>query len=326
MHHYTHLTMSERRRLCILRDMGLPITEIACRLNRHRSTLYRELQRNNHQTHYLPGLAQQKAITRQQQQRPCKIQHSWALYDYIRFHLKQGWSPEQIAGRLKCRGKATVCHETIYRFIYRRRRKSLYHCLPYKRPSRRKHFARKQRQCRYSERRLITQRPIDINSRQQLGHWEGDSIEFSSSKAQRVTTLLERQSRIVILIKSESRQSSQTMAGILAQLQPFATKARQTITFDQGSEFAYFNLLERRLACRVYYCHTRSPWEKGSNENMNGRLQRYLPRSVDPAHITQTQLDVLAKKMNNTPRKCLGFRTPKEAFLLHCKTYWRASM
>lgn len=168
MKHYTHLIMSERRRLYILRDMGLSIAEIARRLNRHRSSLYRELKRNTSTPEYLPGLAQQKAMTRQQQQRPCKIQRSWALYDYIRFHLKQGWSPEQIAGRLKYRGKATVCHETIYRFIYRRRSKALYHCLHYKRPVRRKHFTRQQRQCRYSERRLITQRPSDINSRQQF--------------------------------------------------------------------------------------------------------------------------------------------------------------
>ena len=137
MSDYIHLTVTERRRLHVCLEMGLSISVIAKRLKRHRSTLYRELAKNKTQDAYLPVAAHQKAKARVQQNRACQLQENQGLYDYVIHHLKMGWSPEQIAGRMKQENRSDhVCHETIYRYIYRQKNKELYHCLAYKKPHR----------------------------------------------------------------------------------------------------------------------------------------------------------------------------------------------
>ncbi|MCD6055475.1 MAG: transposase [Gammaproteobacteria bacterium] len=135
-------------------------------------------------------------------------------------------------------------------------------------------------------------------SRKRFGHWEGDLIEFSGTKQKTVTTLVERKSRIVILLKNDNKSSKPVINKIKEKLMPLPDQMCQSITFDQGSEFAQYGELERELNCKVYYCHVQSPGQKGSNENMNGRLRRYLPRTASVEAITQLQLDELAAKMN----------------------------
>lgn len=321
---YTRLSMRERCRLNILLDMGLSIGKIAKRLGRHRSTLYRELSRNHIQGYYYPGPAHRKAIARHPR-KPTKLQAHKALYHHVSQRLKQGWSPEQISGRMKLDKRPYyVCPETIYRYIYLYRHKNLSQYLPSRKSKRRKRHTRQTSSCRYGEIRLITQRPEHIAKRTRLGHWEGDLIEFSHSKKKTVTTLVERKSRIVSLLKNTSKTSPAVMDKIQARLKKPKLQPCKTITFDQGSEFADYRRIEKQLRCKVYYCETRSPWQKGSNENMNGRLRRYLPRHMNLDQMTQKDLDLLADKMNNLPRKCLGFRTPKELFLkpykLTCRT------
>src|SRR3990167_2482268 len=160
---YTHLSISDRRRFFTLLEMKLSITEIAKRLSKHRSTLYRELNRNSEAEGYLPKAAQLKTEERAKQKRPSKLEKDGYLQDYIIRSLQKGWSPEQISGRMKFH-KLTiyVCHETIYQFVYRSKNKKLYHCLPYKKPRRQKRYARQKSPCRYGKIRLITQRPEDI--------------------------------------------------------------------------------------------------------------------------------------------------------------------
>lgn len=324
MGNYTHLTVTERRRLYIWVEMGIPLSTIAKRLNRHRSTLHRELKRNKTQNIYLPVKAHEKAEFRRKQDRVCKLQENQSLYEYMIRRLKKGWSPEQIAGRMKQEKLGySICHETIYRYIYRQKNKGLYHCLAYKKPRREKRFTRKKRECRYHPLRLITQRPSEIETREILGHWEGDSIEFRGTKKKAITTLVERKSRVVALIKNDRRTSKEVATQIRVKLEKMPKKSRRSVTFDQGSEFADYHQLERQMKCDVFYCHSHSPWEKGSNENMNGRLRRYLPREAEIAKISQEHLDTLAKKMNNIPRKCLGFKTPRELFLQHHTTFCR---
>lgn len=325
MGNYTHLSMTDRRQLHVFLEMGLSIATIAKRLEKHRSTLYRELNRNQTESHYLLGEAHRKANLRAKRDKTCKLRTDAALYDYVVRHLKLGWSPEQISGRMKLNQKKFyVCHETIYRYIYSEKNKGLYQYLPNKKPKRRQHCARKQQQCRFGEIRLITKRPIQVEQRKRIGHWEGDLIEFSGTKKKTITTLVERKSRIVSLIKNNAKVSAVVMEKIKNKLNDNPSLPCQTITFDQGSEFADYKRIELGTKCKVYYCETRSPWQKGSNENMNGRLRRYLPRSADIDQITQSDLDQLAEKMNNLPRKCLGYLTPKELFLQHqirsCRT------
>lgn len=317
---YTHLTVTDRRRLYVFIEMGLSITEIAKRLSKHRSSLYRELKRNKEVGGYFPVIAHQKTQTRHQQKRPTKLQQNGVLRDYVIRSLKKSWSPEQIAGRMKYQKVSFyACHETIYQFIYKAKDKELYHCLAYKKPKRRKHYSREERALRGKNIQLITQRPTEIATRKRFGHWEGDTMQFRGTKEKVVTRLVERKSRLVYLIKNESKHSLGVMDKIKEKLNNLPQKMRKTITFDQGTEFAAFRYLEQQIKCKVYYCETHSPWQKGSNENMNGRLRWHLPRETDIASLTQESLEQLATKMNHCPRKCLGFKTPNELFVQQFK-------
>jgi len=215
MWNYSHLSEKDRWEFYELYRSGVGMSEIARRLGKHRSTLYRELRRNRSQEGYVPGLAHHLAHSRQSAQRRSKIARYRTLRAYIYHGLKQGWSPEQIAGRLKRkRSKYAVCHETIYRYIYQHPNKELYQYLRYKKRKRLKRFARKERYCRFGERYLITKRPDYIDRRERWGHWEGDTMEFCGSKTKLVTTLVERKSRMVFLIKNETKKSDVLMSQI----------------------------------------------------------------------------------------------------------------
>lgn len=252
MKNYTHLSMTDRRRLHTFLEMGLSITAIADRLGRHRSTLYRELKRNQTDHHYLLGEAQRKANDRTKRESTCKLRTDTALYDYVVRHLKLGWSPEQISGRMKLdHMKFDVCHETIYRYIYAEKNEGLYQYLPYKKPKRRRHYARKPQQCRFGEIRLITKRPKNIEKRKHIGHWEGDLIEFSGTKKKTITTLVERKTRMVSLIKNDTKTSAIVMEKIKNKLNDNLFPPCQTITFDQGSEFADYTRLELTVGCKL---------------------------------------------------------------------------
>lgn len=320
MGNYTHLSISNRRRLYTFLEMGLSITEIAKRLVRNRSTIYREINRNKESEIYYPGIAQQKAEERTERKRFCKLQKNGVLRDYVIRSLKKGWSPEQISGRMKYKKLSFyLCHESIYQFIYKSKNKELFQYLTYRKSKRRKRYGRKKQACRYGEIRLITQRPEDIAIRKRFGHWEGDTIQFKGTREKVVTTLVERKSRIVYLIKNNSKHSRGIMNKIKGKFENLPRKMCKTITFDQGSEFADYRHLEQQIKCKVYYCKTHSPWQKGSNENMNGRLRFYLPRETNIGKITQAALDAIAAKVNRCPRKCLGFKTPNELFVQQYK-------
>ena len=312
MNDYTQLRLKDRRRISIYLEMGLKIKEIANKLGRHKATIYRELQRNRTGKYYLPGVANDKALKRKEHNRPCKLKSDRKLYGYFLRKLRKGWSPEQISGRLKKRNKKYYASpETMYRYIYRGNNKRLCKYLPQRRLKRKKRYTRSKRQNIYLMNRLVYRRPEEINNRETYGHWEGDSLEFSTNRKKMVVTLVERKTRAVMLIKNEERKSEKVMTKIADKSRCVVKKAFCSVTFDQGKEFSNFWKLERN-GCAVYYCESRSPWQKGSNENMNGRLRRYLSRDTNLDLVGQWYLDLLSKKMNNTPRKCLGFRTPKE--------------
>lgn len=326
MGEYTQLSVTDRRRIFVFLEMGLSAQEIALKLSRHRSTIYRELNRNNELGTYLPVVVHQKALARAKNNRPNKLKNDGILRDYVTRSLKdKGWSPEQISGRMKRHNLSFyVCPETIYRYVYQSNDKSLYHSLTFKKPKRQQLFRRKHRSCRYRA-PLITQRPEDIQSRVRFGHWEGDTIEFKGNKSEVITTLVERKSRMVFLIKNNSKHSKGVMEKIHMKFQGLPKKMVKTITFDQGSEFADHQYLEQTMKCEIYYCETHSPWQKGSNENMNGRLRKYLPKNAKINLITQEELDLIAAKMNRCPRKCIGYKTPNELFIQQhkndCRTW-----
>ena len=168
----------------------------------------------------------------------------------------------------------------------------------------------------------IRNRPEHIDLRKEFGHWEADLMMFQKALGKaNVTTLTERKSRYIVLIKNESRHSNTVMSSIRERLQKFSKPLRQTVTFDRGSEFLYYTLLSRQLNIKSYYCDPRSPWQKGTVENTNSRIRRFLARNTDLEKVSNDNLAAIANRMNNTPRKCLGYKTPKEVLEQNLQIY-----
>lgn len=314
MGNYTQLTPRERRKIGCFLDMNYSIDAISERLGRHRSTIYREIKRNSTKGFYFPGKANEKARKRKYR-KPYKFKIDNKVYRYVIEKLKKGWSPEQICGRLKLKKVlGSICHETIYQYIYKHARSELYYYLPTQRKRRIARYQRKARPKLCNNHKSILNRPNEAENRLVKGHWEGDTIRFTNCRIRSITTLVERKSRLLILCKNEKSTSEMVMNNLKEKMKSLAKCNYKTLTFDQGSEFTNFYSVEQELKCDIYYAQARSPWQRGTNENTNGRLRRYIPRNINPIKINQDWLDEIAKMYNDTPRKCLGFRTPKEVF------------
>src|SRR4051794_4321137 len=166
--------------------------------------------------------------------------------------------------------------------------------------------------------RWIESRRAEGGSRESFGHWEGDLLIFRKEHGKaNVTSLVERKSRFTFLLPNEDRRSAAVVAGIVDALRPLPEDARRTVTFDRGTEFAAYAALDRDVAVTSYFCDPHSPWQKGAVENANGRVRRFLPREAEPGALTPTPLRRLADRLNGTPRRCLGYRTPREVFDQH---------
>ena len=319
---YSHLSLSERHQIARLYDAKVSTLEISRRLGRHVATVHREIRRNRtDEGDWLRGyfaMAAQSVSDRRRRRKAKLFRYeASALRGHIIERLRQGWSPEQIAGFVRRTGCAAdyVCPETIYRFVDSSlgRADGLYRLLPMRRVRRRRRTARRPRGAHIPFHNTIAARPPEIGDRTRAGHWECDLMMFNKlSGQQNVTTLVERTSRFVFLIKNPSRHSTGIMDGVISCLDPLPTRLRQTVTFDRGTEFAYYLRLKQRLGIESYFCKPQAPWQKGTVENTNGRIRRYLPSETVLAGVSQSDLDQLAERLNSTPRKCLNFFSPME--------------
>lgn len=315
MRHYTQLSLRERTLLECYLKRGLPKTQIAKLLGRPRCTIYNELSRNSIEGKYVANKAHLLAKKRCFK-KPFKLNKQPDLLAHITEKLKLGWSPEQISGRLKLQSKESLCSESIYHYIYKHKDKRLFSYLCGSRENRKPRAKRKHRSRRI-EAKNIRYRPSIIESRETMGHWEGDTIRFNTDNFKSITTLVERVSRMVILIFNEVSDSKTVMGNIKHRINnSFTTRLKDwaTITFDQGSEFMDFYEIERNTKCDVYYANIKSPWQRGTNENTNKRLRNFLPRNTYFDETIYSKLRKIQNKMNQTPRKCLGFKTPYEVF------------
>jgi IS30 family transposase len=324
---YSQLTLADRRRLHQLVAAKVPVNEMARQLGRHRSTIYREIKRNTFHDRELPEydgyystVAQD--ISNERRRRLRKLRRHPNLREEIITQLEARWSPEQIAGRLSLDGHdlVRVCKETIYRFIYSKEDYGLglYQYLPEARRKRRPLRSRKPRDGAFPASHRISQRPDFIGDRSRFGHWEGDLLIFERPLGHaNVTTLVERTSRYTVLIKNPSRHSGPIMDKIIRAFSPLPAFARQSFTFDRGTEFAGFRALEDGIGARSWFCDPSAPWQKGTVENTNKRIRRYLPGTTDLAAVSQRDLLQLTRHLNDQPRKCLGYMTPAEAFMAH---------
>jgi len=237
--------------------------------------------------------------------------------------LAMGWSPEQITSRLRLKGSEhSVSVETIYRFIYhpRVRSEKLYRFLPRAKASRGRRYFKRRREP-IEGRRSISERPQSVALREEFGHWEGDLMQFRTQRGN-LLTVCERKSRFILTFPLQTKTADETGEAVIKLLRNLPRAARKSITYDNGGEFARHADMEAALNMPVYFCDPHSPWQRGSIENANGILRRDLPRKTNITNYTVRDISEITWAINSTSRKCLGFKTPAEAFLqsLQCCT------
>jgi IS30 family transposase len=324
---YHHLDLDERREIYAGLDARRSVAEISRHLGRHRSTIYRELQRNTfyHEDHFLNGYFPVNAqeLSRRRRSKLKKLNRLPELKERVIGLLRRKWTPQEIAGDLKQQVRLgfSISHEAIYQYIYSTegRALDLYLCLARAFKNRRRRFGRKPRHLRGIPQNMgISHRPAEVETRQDFGHWEGDLVMFSREHGHaNLTSLVERMSRFTILLLNQSRKSEAVMGRIRERMTSLPRHSRRSITFDRGSEFMAWPVLTGHVELGAFYCDPRSPWQKGTNENTNGRIRRFLPGHANINELTASELNAICRQLNYTPRKCLGYRTPHEVFYSH---------
>ena len=318
---YRHLTMDERNVIWRMRILGKSQAEIARCLGCGRSTISRELRRNaGFDCGYFPAVAQALAGARRRRHIRCSKTGDRRLMAYVAGRLERRWSPEQIAGRLREAGVSplpgvTISHATIYRWIWADPERSR-RFRPYLRVAskpRRKPYGKPSKRGQIPNRVSIDERPEAANDRRRLGDWEGDTM-VGKGRSGYVATCVDRASRYLVARQLDSATAAATTAALHGAMRRLPRDRRQTLTVDNGSEFARHESLGRLLGLAVYFAHPYSSWERGTNENTNGLLRQYLPKAMPLTHLTNAHLARYVRALNNRPRKCLNYRTPAEVF------------
>jgi transposase, IS30 family len=319
---YRQLELDERRTIFRRLDAKLPVAAIASRLGRHRSTIHREIRRNQfHDERFYAGDFPLVAddLARQRRQRRRKLSRHESLRRHVVAKLTACWSPQPIAGRLRLDAPdgVGVGHETIDRYIYgpEGRELGLHRHLPKARRRRQPRHGRRPRPSFVPADRAIQLRPAEVEDRRTFGHWKADLLIFQREHGKaNLTSLLERQTRSTLLLANPDRRSSTLVGRIGQSLQGLPAGSCRSITFDRGTELAAYGLLTDRLGAEAWFCDPHSPWQKGAVENANGRIRRFLPGERNPAELTVDELARMVAILHATPWRCLGYRTPQEAF------------
>lgn len=314
---YRHLSLEERETLSILRAEGRGPSEIGKLLGRDRKTISRELMRNAppvRQGYYLPHKANARAKERKQTAGNREWLKNRTLQRHVEKMLKAGWSPELIAGRLQQKERSsTASHESIYRWVYAKRQ-DLIGCLPRRHKQRhKKGHSRKHRKSHIPNRISLSERPVGADQRKEVGHWEADTMISRASKVA-AQVLVERKSRYTKLTKVQQKTASQTRTVINRRLAQYPPSMRRSITYDNGSENTEHERVNDVLGTRSYFCAPYHSWEKGTVENTIGLVRRFIPKRMDLAKLTTGDIRFVERRLNNRPRKCLGFQTPTEVF------------
>jgi len=314
---YRQLSLEERCEIARLQADGASLRQIAAALDRSPSTISRELSRNRGKTGYKPAYAQEQ--TRARRWSGSRLEREPDLRRAVLDRLAQGWSPEQVAGRLaREAGRPLVSYESIYRFIHaqiaRTKDYRWRHYLPRAKSKRGFRGRRGGSAAKLIQGRIsVAERPLAAANRATPGHWEADLMLFAKY-GQAVLVIHERQSRLILADRLKSKAADGVARRLVSFFAPLPPTLRQTVTFDNGTEFARHQLLHR-LAMQTYFCDPYAPWQKGGVENAIGRSRRFIPRKTDLAILNPNAFQALIGAYNHTPRKCLGYQTPAEAFL-----------
>ena len=311
MKHYSQLTLEQRYIIYSMLKIGLTQSKIAEVIGIHKSTISRELKRNRGGRGYRPKQAEAFAKERHQAKvRPRIDGSTWA---YIEQLLYKEWSPEQISGWMKKNMAVTVSHEWIYQYVLKDKLAggSLYLHLRCKK-KRKKRYGSNDRRGNLKNRISIDERPAVVDTRNRLGDWEADTIIGKAHK-QAIVSMTERKSGLALIYKVDRRTKGNTEKAMKRLLSPVSDQV-YTITSDNGKEFANHEQIAKRLKCDFYFAHPYSSYERGTNENTNGLIRQYFPKNRDFRTITDKEIIHAMKRLNNRPRKRLGYKTPNEVF------------
>lgn len=312
------LSLEEREEISRALAAGSSMRQIARALRRHPSTISREINRNGGITQYRAILADEEAWDLARRPKQCKLTIHGQLRRLVSIKLGQEWSPEQISGWLKVQfpgdDEMNISHEAIYRSLFIQARgvlkKELQQHLRTK---------RKFRQSRHQNLKglprggiidavSISDRPPEVEDRAIPGHWEGDLIAGSNNS--HIATLVERRSRFTILVKVEGKDTESVIKALTKQVKRLPYELRRSLTWDRGSELANHKKFTIATDVKVYFCDPSSPWQRGTNENTNNLLRQYFPKGTDLSVHPQSKLSAIANRLNQRPRKTLGFSTP----------------
>jgi IS30 family transposase len=316
------LTLAEREEISRGLVAGCSIRSIASRLRRAPSTISREINRNDGQGHYRANRADQAAWDRARRPKTCKLVQNRALANVVASKLQLQWLPEQIAGWLKraypdCEDYQ-VSHETIYRSLFIQARgalkKELLEHLRRTRAMRRSrhHTQKTENHGQILDAVSISERPATAEDRAVPGHWEGDLL-FGSGNSQ-IATLVERQSRYVMLVKVAGKDTETVVTALIKHARKLPHELYKTLTWDRGKEMADHKHFTMATTIKVYFCDPRNPWQRGTNENTNGLLRQYFPKGTDLSAYSQAKLNAVARRLNERPRKTLNYQSPAERF------------
>ena len=311
MRTYKQLTCEQRYAIRILLKKDYLQKDIAAAIGVNKSTISRELKRNSGKRGYRPKQTQQKAVERRQDKSPPRIAE--ATWNKVRLYLKDDWSPEQISGTMKLKERISISHEWIYQFIIKDKQTggNLYTHLRCK-SKRRKRYGSHERRGILKNRRSIEERPAIVETKERIGDWEADTIIGKAHKGA-IVSLTERKTKICLIYKVERKTAdlvSKAMSKLLLPLKDIV----YTITSDNGKEFALHEETAETLETDFYFAHPYASYERGLNENTNGLIRQYFPKDRDFRTITDEELIMAMKKLNNRLRKTLGFLTPNEVF------------
>jgi IS30 family transposase len=316
------LSLSEREEISRGLVAGRSMRSIAASMRRAPSTISREIRRNGGCRGYRASQADQAAWDQARRPKRCKLAQNRVLARIVAQKLRELWSPEQIAGWLKCTHpddeNYPVSHETIYRSLYIQARGALkkellQHLRRYRAMRRsRSHTQKTDDHGRISNTVSISERPPSVEDRAVPGHWEGDLI-FGSNNSQ-IATLVERQTRYVMMAKVNSKDTETVINALVKHAHQLPRELYASLTWDRGKEMADHRRFTLATDIKVYFCDPQNPWQRGTNENTNGLLRQYFPKGTDLSVHSQAKLNAVARQLNERPRKTLNFETPAQRF------------
>ena len=324
---HKRLSLKERVIIQTLLEEDKSMSSIAKKLNRARSTITREVNKwvSNPSDKYDASLADWLAKDDYLNKRNLdKIGTYSLLRFYVYKRLLKNWSPEQIAGRIKIEHPndpiMTISYEAIYMHIYSHPQaslnKKLIKLLPYQKSRRRKPKARRKKGPKIRDQVNISQRPKHVENRQEIGHWEGDLVIGKTQKSA-IGTIVERKSRYTLTVSLKDRTTKSVTRAFAKELNRFDNQLTKTMTYDNGTEMADHKWLTNNTGIKVYFANPYASWERGTNENTNGLIRRFLPKKTDFKNVDRAQLKMIQNKLNNRPRKVLGYKTPLEVLELN---------